>query len=167
VLCVASFYPHHALDVLLRAVPASGARLVLVGATGAVPEGVISVGPQPHERVPDFVAAADVCAFTHRPADPSLGCSPVKLYEYMAGGRAVAVASSMEETRRFVEEHGVGLAVPLDPDLLAGALKRLLGDPAERERMAARGREVAVAGYSWARAVAQVEDSLGRAVGRS
>lgn len=165
VLCVASFYPHHALDVLLAAVPASGARLLLVGAAGPVPDGVISVGPQPHERVPDFVAAADVCAFTHRPADPGLGCSPVKLYEYMAGGRAVVVASSMEETRSFVEEHGIGLAVPLDPGLLAGALRRLLADPAGRERMGARGREVAVAGFSWDRAAAQVEASLRLAAG--
>jgi glycosyltransferase involved in cell wall biosynthesis len=164
VLCVASFYPHHALDVLLAARERCGATLLLVGASGPVPEGVISTGPVPHERVPDYVAAADVCAFTHRPADPSLGCSPVKVYEYMAGGRAVAVATSMEETRRFVEEGGFGLAVPLDAERLAGVLTRLLADPAERERMGRRGRALAEAEYGWDRAAARVEDSIRRAV---
>jgi glycosyltransferase involved in cell wall biosynthesis len=165
VLCVASFHPHHALDVLLAAVAGTGAVLVLVGASGPVPDGVLSVGPVPHERVPDYVAAADVCVFTHRPADPSLGCSPVKLYEYMAGGRAVAVATPMEETRRFVAENGIGLAVPLEPPALRAALERLLADPAERERMGRKGRELAESDYSWDRAARQVEESLRRAVG--
>ncbi len=163
VLCVASFYPHHALDVLLRAVSGTGALLVLVGAQGPVPEGVVSAGPVPHERVPDYVAAADLCAFTHRPPDPALGCSPVKLYEYMAGGRPVAVATEMEETRRFVSENGIGLAVPLDAEALAGALARLLRDPEERARMGARGRELAVSTYNWDRAARQVEEALQKA----
>ncbi len=167
VLCVASFYPHHALEVLLGAVASSGARLVLVGAQGPVPEGVVSVGPVPHERVPDYVQAADVCVFTFRAPDPLLGCSPVKLYEYMAGGRPVVVATDMEETRRFVEEHGIGVAVPLDPAQLSGALAKLLADPGARDRMGRRGRELAESTYNWDRAAGEVAESLRKAVGRS
>jgi glycosyltransferase involved in cell wall biosynthesis len=163
VLCVASFYPHHALEVLLRAVTERDAVLVLVGAEGPVPAGVVSTGPLPHERVPEYVQAADVCVFTFRAPDPRLGCSPVKLYEYMAGGRAVAVSTDMEETRRFVEEHGIGLAVPLDPEALSKAIGRLLADPAERNRMGQRGRALAESTYNWDRAASQVEESLRKA----
>lgn len=164
VLCVASFYPHHALEVLLQAASASGARLVLVGAQGPVPEGVVSTGPVPHERVPEYVQASDVCVFTFRAPDPRLGCSPMKLYEYMAGGRPVVVATDMDETRRFVEEHGIGVAVDLDPGALASALAKLLADSEARDRMGRRGRELAESTYNWDRAAGQVAESLRKAV---
>lgn len=162
VLCVASFYPHHALDVLVRAVLPSGARLVLVGAQGPAPEGVLSVGPVAHEAVPDYVAAADVCAYVLRAPHPQFGFSPLKVYEYMASGRPVAAATDLEEIRSFVSEQGIGLAVPLDSGELGRAIVRLLADPAERERMGRRGRELAETTYNWDRAAAQVEESLRR-----
>jgi len=163
VLCVASFHPHHALDVLVRAVLPSGARLVLVGAQGPVPDGVLSVGPVAHEAVPDYVAAADVCAYVLRAPHPQFGFSPLKVYEYMSSGRPVAAATDLEEIRSFVSGQGIGLAVPLDAGELGKAIARLLGDPAERERMGRRGRELAETKYNWDRAAAQVEESLRKA----
>jgi glycosyltransferase involved in cell wall biosynthesis len=166
VLCVASFYPHHALEVLVPAAAAARALLVLVGGEPQTSDGVLGVGPVPHERVPDYVAAADVCAYVLRAPHRDFAFSPLKLYEYMAGGRAVAAATDREDLRAFVNENGVGVGVPLDGRALAEAIGRLLADPGERERMGRRGRELAESTYSWDRAVAQVEQALARAASR-
>ncbi len=165
VLCAARFYAHHAREVLVEASRRAGAELVLVGGEGGGEEGVRSVGPVPHDRVPDYVAAADVCAYALRAPGPEAAFSPLKLYEYMACARAVAVATDLEDLRRFVNENGIGLAVGLDPAALGGALRELLGDPERCARLGRRGRELAESTYNWDRAAAQVEETLGMAVG--
>ena len=166
VLCVASFYPHHARELLVEAARRAGALLVLVG--GGEPgreENVIHVGRVDHDRVVDYIAAADICAYALQAPHADFGFSPVKVYEYMAGGRPVVAATDMEDLREFVNGNGIGEAVTLDADGLAGALARLLGDREGRERMGRRGRELAETEYTWDRAVGQVEETLRRAVG--
>ena len=49
--------------------------------------------------------------------------------------------------------------VPFDADVLAGALERLLDDPAERERRSAAGRDF-VRPHTWDQAAVQVERGL-------
>lgn len=163
VLCVASFYPHHAMEVLVEAAARAKVLLVLVGGSGPVKDGVLSVGPVPHERVPEYVAAADVCAYVLRAPHRSFGFSPLKVYEYMAAGRPVAAATDLEEIRDFVNGNGIGLAVPLEAAALAGVLDRLAADVALRNRLSRRGRELAESTYNWDRAASQVEFSLSRA----
>jgi glycosyltransferase involved in cell wall biosynthesis len=163
VVCVASFYAHHARELLVEACARAGAQLVLVGGDGSAPPGVIAAGRVPHERVPAFLAAADVCAYVLRAPHPEFGFSPLKVYEYMAAGRPVAAATDQEALREFINGEGVGLAVPLEAEALAGVLRRLLADAALRERLGRRGRERAESFYNWDRAAAQVEESLRRA----
>ena len=159
VLCVASFYPHHALEVLTEAVAKTGALLVLVGKEG------VGAGRVDHERVPEYVAAADVCAYVLRAPDRQFGFSPIKVFEYMAGARPVAAATDLEEVRALVTACGGGVAVDLDAARLGEAIGRLLADPAERERLGRKGRAWVEAERTWARAAAGVEEALRRAVG--
>jgi glycosyltransferase involved in cell wall biosynthesis len=72
-----------------------------------------------------------------------------KLFEYMAGGLPVIV-SDLPAWRDFVKEHGCGICVdPTDAAAIAGGIRRILDDPAEAERMGARGREAARRAYAW------------------
>lgn len=160
VVCVASFYPHHGRQVLVEAAARAGALLVLVGGEAQTGPGLRAVGPIPHERVPDYVAAADVCAYVLRSPDPSFAFSPLKVYEYMAAGRAVAAAVDRPELRDFVNGRGIGLATDLDAGAMAAAIRTLIDDPSLREAMGRRGRALAEADYTWGRAAAQVEASL-------
>jgi glycosyltransferase involved in cell wall biosynthesis len=164
VLCVASFYAHHARELLVEAAAKAGAFLVLVGGEAVRSGGVLGTGPVAHEAVPGYVAAADVCAYVLRSPYEGAAFSPLKVYESMASARPVAAATDLEELRGFVNESGVGLGVELSSSALAGALERLLSDAPLRERMGRRGRELAESTYSWDRAAAQVEGSLRRAV---
>lgn len=160
VVCVASFYPHHGRSLLVEAAARAGALLVLVGGEAGASPAVRAVGPVAHERVPEYLAAADVCAYVLRAPDPSFSFSPLKVYEYMAAGRPVAAAVDHPELRAFVNGSGAGIATDLDPDALASAIRGLLEDPARREAMGRRGRALAEAEFTWDRAAAQVEASL-------
>lgn len=164
VVCVASFYAHHGRRLLEEAVARAGALLVLVGGEPESGPALKAVGPVPHERVPDYVAAADVCAYVLRAPDRSFAFSPLKVYEYMAAGRAVAAAVDRPDLRDFVNGSGVGIATELDAQALAGAIRALLADPSRREAMGRRGRALAETDYTWDRAAGEVEAALRRAL---
>jgi glycosyltransferase involved in cell wall biosynthesis len=73
---------------------------------------------------------------------------PRVLIEAAACGRAV-VTTDVPGCREVVRHGENGLLVPpRDPAALAEAIGRLLGDPALRARMGARGREIAVQEFS-------------------
>lgn len=160
VVCVASFYPHHGRRLLVEAAGRAGAFLVLVGGESESSASVWGVGPVPHERVPDYLAAADVCAYVLRAPDPSFSFSPLKVYEYMAAGRPVAAAVDLPELRELVNGSGAGIATEPDVGALASSIRALLDDPARREAMGRRGRALAEAEFGWARAAGRVEAAL-------
>jgi glycosyltransferase involved in cell wall biosynthesis len=164
VVCVAGFFAHHALDFLIAATAKAKAMLVLVGKDGLRGGDVYHAGRVPHERVPDYLAAADVCAYVLKSPHAQFGFSPLKLYEYMAAGRPVLVATDQKEIEQFVNGSGIGIAVPLSLGLFADALSQALASSGNLTRWARTGRELAEAEFSWSRAVGQVEESLRRAV---
>lgn len=76
--------------------------------------------------------------------------SPLKLFEYMAAGRAI-VASDLPSIREVLHHEEDALLVPPgDPDAMAAAIARLAGDPALAARLG-RAAAAAVPAYSWAR----------------
>lgn len=167
VLFVGTFYPHHDVETIARAAAACRERpFVFVGdgPTRARAEAIAPharfVGEVDHDRVPDFVAEADVCVYLLRsPYGASFGFSPIKLYEYMAGGRPVVVGSTQDDLVNMVNERGVGCAFRLvdqatDFARLDTAIRAV--DPA----MGARGRALAEREYNWDVAAARVEAIL-------
>lgn len=164
VVCVAGFFSHHALDFLIAGAARSGALLVLVGKEGPTGGDVHHAGRLPHANVPDYLAAADACAYILRSPNAQFGFSPLKIYEYMAAGRATVAATDQPEILDFVNRNGIGAAVPLDLDRFAGKLQEVLGHPELGEEMGRNGRMLAERRFSWARAVGEVEESLRRAM---
>jgi glycosyltransferase involved in cell wall biosynthesis len=139
------------------------AHLVVVGGPAASAEALASewsaaeldvtrlhlAGDVPAADVPAWLAAFDVCAMP-LPWTPHFAhdASPLKLFEYMAAGRAVLATRlpSVEE----VVTHGLDawLVTPDDPDALADGLRTLLDDASLRDRLGQNaGRRVAE--FSW------------------
>lgn len=163
IVCVAGFFTHHAVDLLIAAAGRTGALLVLVGKEGPSGGDILHAGRVAHERVPDYLAAADVCAYVLRAPHRQFGFSPLKVFEYMACARPVCAGTDQPEIRSFVNDQGIGLATDLHVDAFSAALSDLLRNPERARRMGERGRALAEDRYTWARAAAGVEGALLRA----
>lgn len=100
--------------------------------------------------VPLYLAAFDVAVMPH-PATPQFAryTSPLKLFEYMAAGKAIA-ASDLPGWSDVVahDEHAL-LIPPDDPTAWTSALRRLRDDPALRLRLGQNARQKALTQYTW------------------
>jgi glycosyltransferase involved in cell wall biosynthesis len=108
------------------------------------------LGTIPYADSPALVAAslASLVPMSDAPRC-RFGLSPLKLFEAMACGVPV-VASDLPGLGDTVREHDCGITfAPDDPVGLAGAVARLVVDPTLARAMGERGRQAAVARYSW------------------
>lgn len=133
---------------------ASAAGLTNVELTGRVP----------HAEVPSYLLAADVliAPFTEDGRDIAGKviipfASPIKLFEYMAAGRAVVTSNVGAIPEVLRHEENALLVSPGSVAELVGAITRLLNDKTLAERLGAAARSD-VQGYSWESRVARVLD---------
>jgi colanic acid biosynthesis glycosyl transferase WcaI len=110
---------------------------------------------QPAELLSDSLAAADVHLVSLLPALEGL-VVPSKLYGILAAGRPVVfVGDTRSDLAKLVCEQRCGIAVAVgDSEGLAAELRALRDDPARRESMGTRARELALARYTKEHAVA-------------
>lgn len=98
--------------------------------------------PVPKARIPDVAAQADAFVICVRdlPALYRYGISMNKLYDYLAAGRPIVIASAA--VNNPVAEAGAGITVPPeDPEALAQAIVKLFGLTIEaRQEMGRRAR---------------------------
>ena len=103
------------------------------------------------EAVPGLLASVDAAVAPY-PAIARFYFSPLKVYEYMAAGRAI-VASRIGQLEELLEDgdHAL-LCPPGDAAALAEVLLRLEGDPALCERLgqaARRSSSAIIRGKAW------------------
>lgn len=122
---------------------------------GLSAERFVFAGPQPHDRVPQMLALADigVAPFdlaAHVPLRTfGFYWSPLKVFEYMAMGLPV-VTVDVAPLNEIVRPGQEGLLYQSgDIDGLVDALRQLGNEPSLRERLGSNARERVVAHYSW------------------
>lgn len=125
-------------------------------AAGLDPARFLAAGQVPPDRVPLYLSACDLCAMPHPWTDHfAYYTSPIKLFEYMASGRAL-VASDLPGFAEVLEDDRNALLVPPgDADALAGAIRRLRADEPLRQRLGAQAQADARQ-YTWAARAAQI-----------
>ena len=128
-----------------------------------IAELTVFTGAVPHERIPEYVAAMDVGTAPYAQAE-NFYFSPLKLFEYMAAGRAV-VAADVGQVRECVRHGESGwLYPPGDVEALAAALHHLLEEDPDRMRAVGRaGQEYVRLHHTWeknARRVAGLAEAL-------
>ena len=166
-------YPWKGVDVLLEALAlVPNARGLIVGGHAAEPDlgrlqalaqqlgisdRVTFTGMVDPARVPELLRRASVLALPNPASAISTRfTSPLKLFEYLAAGRAI-VASDLPSIREILHDGVDGLLVaPGDANDLADALRRLLGDPALAAQLA-RAAFAAAPQYSWDRRAEKLE----------
>lgn len=125
-------------------------------------------GKVPHDRVPEFLAAADIGIAPFAPDRFSaleLGWfwSPIKIFEYLAAGLPV-VTADIAELRALLPGGVASFYAPGDRLALTEALVEMEGDRAAVRRMARAARALAERRYTWDRQAAVVDAVLERAV---
>jgi glycosyltransferase involved in cell wall biosynthesis len=103
---------------------------------------VMFCGPQPKERMPDFVNACDVGAAVLQNNPTFRTVYPNKVFDYMACERPTLLGIDGVARKLVCEEAGAGVfAEPENGPALAAAIRGLADDPAGRARMGKSGRE--------------------------
>ncbi|MCA9654633.1 MAG: glycosyltransferase family 4 protein [Myxococcales bacterium] len=114
----------------------------------------------PREALAERVAAARICVAPLRRdrRNEAQGCSPIKLFEYLAAGRPTVV-TDLPCTREIIgPERGVLLHAPR-PKAIAEALLGLLDDPDRAEALGRAGRAWVEAHATWDRRRAALVDA--------
>lgn len=177
IMWVGGFHPWHDLSLLVDSFAQvrgqlPGVKLVLVGdgetrpeiqrqvARKGMSEAVIMTGMVSHGRIPEFLSLADVVVSPSPALPPEDGGTgtPLKLFEYMAAGKAI-VATAVNQASTVIDDGHTGLLVPpSDREALASAIIRLLQKPVERAQLAANARKQAEARHSWRQYSVQLVD---------
>lgn len=182
IVFVGSFYQWHDVVTLLRAFTNvlktnSDARLILVG-DGAEREKMMQLskdlglehavrftGYVSHAEVSRYVNMADVAVVPVPNMTQEMWLSPMKLFEYMASGKAV-VASAMGQIKDIIKDGENGLLVPAGDEVaLANAISRLLEDDPLRIQLGKQAREDAVNHHSWEQYLSHLENVFMDVVG--
>jgi putative colanic acid biosynthesis glycosyltransferase WcaI len=123
---------------------------------------------QPMERMPAFMAAADVLLVHLKRSEIARYVIPTKTLAYLAAGQPILMA--MEGAAAdLVQSTGAGIVVaPEDPVALATSIKSLWSmPPAERRQMGAQGKKYLNSNLSKEAVVIQYEALLKRVASRA
>jgi glycosyltransferase involved in cell wall biosynthesis len=163
VLCFGLLRPYKGIEVLLeawRSIPGD-AELWIVGRPRMPVEQLIAGAPAGVRWVTRFVSDPELAACFRR-ADivvlPYVETERLDFSGVLATALGFGKPVVLSDVGSFGElaANGAARLVPsADPDALAAALAGLLGDPAERRRLAAGARAAAAGPYSWSAAARQ------------
>jgi len=124
---------------------------------------VVFTGSLPHEEVAKLIPQFDVALAPYSKPEHAFYFSPLKLFEYMACGIAVAVAG-LGQIAEVVQDGETGLLYPPgELDGLTVACDRLLADPALRQRLGQAAAKEIHGLYTWDQNAARVVE-LARAL---
>jgi len=123
-------------------------RLLADLSTHGLLEAVRLTGAVAPSQIPGLLASMDVAVAPY-PQQSSFYFSPLKVYEYMAAGRAV-VASRVGQLANLIEDGVNGLLCPAgDPIALAVALDQLRRAPELRARLGKAARVTVLRDHTW------------------
>jgi glycosyltransferase involved in cell wall biosynthesis len=168
VLCAGHLYAGRGADLFLQLAEATPrARFVWVGGRPqdveewsgkAKARGLVNVdfiGFVPNVALPNYLAAADVLLMPYArsiygssgSADSASVASPMKMFEYMAAGRAI-LTSDLPVIREVLDETSAVFVPPEEPSAWGSALKSLLDDT-DRRKIIAQNARSRVGSYTW------------------
>ena len=176
VLYSGTFEPYQGIPDLIAAIPTvlascPAAVFVLVGASGAAGEAVRRqtadlekqgavrfVERQPRDRIPSYLAIADVLV------SPRLegGNLPLKIFDYLATGRPIVATDVLSHRAVLTDERAV--LVKPTADALARGITDVLTDAERARRLGAAARAYADHEFAWPAFVESVRELYEEAV---
>jgi glycosyltransferase involved in cell wall biosynthesis len=177
VIFVGSFRPWHGLKILVEAFAQvitahSTARLLLVGdgpvrselearvSELGLSSHVVFTGEVPHPEVAGLLRSADVAVVSPRSSGASLYQSPLKLFEYMAAGKAVVAPATPNIEQVATHKVNAYLVPPEDPVALGQAVIELLRNAQLRSALGQTARQHALDRHSWSHTTSELESIM-------
>jgi glycosyltransferase involved in cell wall biosynthesis len=128
---------------------------------------VLLLEGQPHERIPEVLAASAACMVLLRNTDLFKTVLPAKLFEAMGAARPIILGVS-GEAGRIVRGGSCGIVIePENAEELAGAAAALESQPARSEQLGRNGRALAERDYDRDHLARSYADLLPTALDRS
>jgi len=172
------YYPGRGAELLLKVAKLEpGINFLLVGGEPADVErlqnrardrgltNLILTGFIPNADLPQFQAACDALLMPYQDqvaassgGNIALYLSPMKLFEYLACGRAI-LSSNLPVLREVLNENNSILLPPDDPQLWAQALRGLQNEPSHLKRIAAQA-SLDAQNYSWTARASRILQGL-------
>ena len=110
-------------------------------------EQFLDFGVQPFEKVPEFLALADVVTIPQRKKSSSAGQIPAKVYDAMSMAKPV-IATEVSDLPEILE--GCGWVVkPENPEQLAQQIRYVFDNPEEARKTGLKARQKCIEKYSW------------------
>jgi glycosyltransferase involved in cell wall biosynthesis len=166
---VGTLKPWHGVDTLIRAIHAActdGSRRLLIVGDGPERQALeqlarslgvnaVFTGAVDPTTIPALLTSMDICVAPY-PDLNGFYFSPLKLYEYMAAGRAI-VAANIGQVAKVIQHEAEGLLYPAgDVSALAASLRRLHDCRDLRQRLGIAARQSAVQHHTWDRVVSHI-----------
>lgn len=166
------FMPWQKIEDLIQAVQNLGTetRLLLIGegkgeyvrnleslAAEKNNERIIFTGLVSHTDIPKYLSVCDILVVTQSEERPIR--SPIKLFEYMATGRAIAVAN-VGQLSEIIKDGENGLTFEPNTHDLGRVLDRLIQNKELREKIGEKARRDAVQQYTWDANVTRILDKI-------
>lgn len=117
---------------------------------------IILTGKQPYESIPAFIASSDICLLPAYNNETMRDIVPIKLYEYLAMGKAVIATKLPGVMKEFGEDHGV-IYVDKPEDALRRAIELIDNERVKEHGLKARDF---VRNYGWNDVVDEFESIL-------
>ena len=129
----------------------------------ADPSRVQFLGFQVSSTVLEMIQQADVCVYPFPRRSELDDVYPVKVFEYLALGKAV-VATDLLGVTQIITGDANGLVVPPeDPDAMAEAILRLHRDPSLKASLESRARE-SISDFDWSAIHGRIQPRLNELV---
>ncbi len=120
---------------------------------------VAVVGGINYLNVPEFLATTQICLIPHLRNAYLDMIQPIKLFDYMAAGRAV-VATDNPEQAKVLAETGAGLVSSASAEGLADAIETLVTDNRLRRSCAESGRRASLTDHNWTKSTRTLIDAI-------
>lgn len=174
---VGAFQPWHGIDLLVHSfsrIARAGveAKLILVGDGPVRPDleqlvsdlrltdRVVFTGKLPHPEVAAVLSAVEVAIVNPRATGATVSQSPLKLFEYMAAGKAI-VAPAIPTIEKLLGHRTSALLIPPDDvESLAAAQIELLRDARLRLALGNAAQQQALARHSWDHVTTELESII-------
>jgi glycosyltransferase involved in cell wall biosynthesis len=176
---VGSFAPWHGLEYLIKSAAIvlnkyPCVKYILVG-DGILKEKILKmitdlnlennfilIGQIPHEKVPMYINAFDICVILKNKNIPG---SPLKLYEYLSCGKPI-IATYSEDFKALSEFNAGILVNPENLEELSSETVSLLINDNLRKTMGNNARKYVLENHSWSRVAKDVHNNIGMVIGQ-